>query len=368
MHSPKSKYIICSHLLNNYSGSPLVLSQVVKALNGRGYPVKALIGNKAGQGFLSGLPVTYRYSFYRFKENKLLRLLFLFGAQAHLFFMALFTVRKKDCALIYANTLYSFGVALAGKLKGIPVVYHIHETSLKPPLLKRFLVAVVRLTASKTLFVSRAHRQLEAVKGIPARVLYNCLDSVFYKQAMATPYQFKAPFVVLMVCSLKPYKGVYEFLELARKLENRTAIRFKLVVNANRQELAAWYKEHGLPENLSVFESQQNLVPFYTEAHLVLNLSRPNEVIETFGLTLLEALTFGIPVIAPPVGGPTELVDEGENGYLLSCYKLEKIAEKIIELSQNPELCLQLSSKAREKARQFSPELFERNLLQLINE
>jgi glycosyltransferase involved in cell wall biosynthesis len=171
-----------------------------------------------------------------------------------------------------------------------------------------------------------------------------------------------------MICSLKSYKGVYEFLDLARKLEDRPAIRFKLVVNANRQELAVGFKSEQLPNNLRVFESQQNLVPFYTEAHLVLNLSRPDEWVETFGLTLLEAMTFGIPVIAPPVGGPTELVDEGENGYLISCYELEKIAEKIIELSQNPELCLQLSVKAREKSRQFSPELFERNLLQIINE
>lgn len=363
-----NKYIASTHLLNNYTGSPFVLSQVIEVWEKNNIPVRLFIGNRKGEGFLSSLPVKKHYSFYRFCENKGLRLFYVFAAEVHLFFKILFKVNQKDCRLIYANTLYSFGAAVTGKLKGIPVIYHIHETSLKPPLLKRFLVSVVRLCSTRNVFVSRTHREQEKVNGIVDEVVYNCLESKFFEKAIASSYFSRDIFNVLMVCSLKAYKGINEFVEIAKKLEAKTTIQFTLVLNANKFEIQEYFKETAIPTNITFLESQKDLIPFYKKASLVINLSRPDQWIETFGLTLLEAITFGIPVIAPPVGGPTELVDDGINGYLLSCYETETIANKIVELCENPELCLQLSAKAREKALQFSPELFERNILELINE
>lgn len=365
---PIEPYIVCSHLLNNYTGSPFVLSQVVETLVADGQQVNLYIANKKGDGFLTNLNARYYYSFYKFKQNKILRLFYVMGAEWHLFLKIMVRVKKADCKLIYANTLYSFGAALAGKLRGIKVIYHIHETSLKPALLKQFLVAVARFTSSKNIYVSKCHMQSEHIKGIPSVFIYNCLDKAFYDKALATQYTIKPEFVVLMICSLKDYKGVNEFVQIADALSENPVLRFKLVLNASKNEIDQYFNDFSLPANIAIFDSQKELIPFYTEASLVLNLSRPDQWVETFGLTLLEAMTFGIPVIAPPVGGPTELVAEGENGYLLSCYELEKIAEKIIQLSQNPELCLQLSAKAREKAREYSPDVFKTKILDLINE
>ena len=360
--------IIFSHLLNDYSGSPFVLSQVVNSLLAQNYKIKLFLGNKKRQGFLSGLDVKYTYAFYTFKENKLLRLLFLFGAQFSIFIKIIFTANKRDCKLIYSNTLYSFGAALAGKLKGIKVIYHIHETSLKPKLLKQFLVFIAKKTSSLNIFVSKHHMQLEKIDGIPSIYLYNSINPLFYKEINTNTYNFNKSFVVLMICSLKDFKGIYEFVEIAQKLKNSSYIKFQLVLNAEKTEINKYFIKIKQPNNLQIYASQQNLIPFYKKANLVLNLSHPDKWIETFGLTILEAMTFGVPVIGPTVGGPTELINNGKNGYLISCYETDKIANKIIELSENKELCYKLSKNAKEKAMQFSPSIFKEKIIDIINE
>ena len=64
-------------------------------------------------------------------------------------------------------------------------------------------------------------------------------------------------------------------------------------------------------------------------------------------------MAFGIPVIVPPVGGPTEIVHDREEGYLISSYETEKIAKTIMELSEDEEKCMALSIAARKRVDDF---------------
>ena len=57
------KKIIFIHLLNDYSGSPKVLSQVVNIAKKNGYEFELYTG-KSENGFLSGLASKYNYYFY----------------------------------------------------------------------------------------------------------------------------------------------------------------------------------------------------------------------------------------------------------------------------------------------------------------
>ena len=47
--------------------------------------------------------------------------------------------------------------------------------------------------------------------------------------------------------------------------------------------------------------------------------------VETFGMTILEAMPYGIPAIVPNVGGPLELVQHGYNGYCVDVRNLEEL-------------------------------------------
>lgn len=72
---------------------------------------------------------------------------------------------------------------------------------------------------------------------------------------------------------------------------------------------------------------QEELVHLYQTSLLTLSTSR----YETFGLTLLESIACGTPVMAFDVGGISTIVQNGINGWLLPLLNEEEMAEKITE-------------------------------------
>ena len=79
-----------------------------------------------------------------------------------------------------------------------------------------------------------------------------------------------------------------------------------------------------------------------------------NQAIETFGLTALEAMSAGVPVIVPTVGGIAEMVDDGENGWKIDVANLGRIAEKISEMLNDKELYCRMAKSALEYSKKFS--------------
>ncbi|HNP97900.1 MAG TPA: glycosyltransferase [Bacteroidia bacterium] len=348
---PLKERIVCVHLLNDYSGSPLVLANAIKGFIQKGRPVELYCSSATKEGFLSGLNVKENSFWYRFQENKWKRLIALTSSQIHLFGLLLFRLKKTDT--VYVNTLLPFGAALAARIRGVRVIYHLHETSMNPPVLKWFLKKVVKLTASHVVYVSRFLQEKEPVQGPNAHVVYNALSEEFRSRGRVHQYEIsdKKKFTVLMLCSLKEYKGVNEFVTLARRLH---LVRFELVLNSSKEEIEKYFLAQELPHNLIIFPKQKNVHPFYERAHLVLNLSHPDKWIETFGMTILEGMSYGIPELVPTVGGPVEIVEHGLNGYRIDVHDLDKIEETIRFLSSNRGECLRLSMQARKKAEAFS--------------
>lgn len=72
--------------------------------------------------------------------------------------------------------------------------------------------------------------------------------------------------------------------------------------------------------------SQVELVDHYQSADLTLSTSR----LETFGLTLLESLACGTPVGAFEVGGISDIVQDGVNGFLVAPYDRSEMATRLL--------------------------------------
>ncbi len=362
MNGSKSR-IIAIHLLNDYSGSPLVFSQALSGLQAAGHEV--IIHTSRGRdGFLlkPGLPIVYFP--YAFFPNVMFRLIAFFYSQAYLFFQL--QRYRKDDVIIYINTLLPFGAALAGAWMKKKVVYHVHESYIRPVFFKKFLKFIAAKTADSVLYVSHYLHREENIAGVPGQVVYNALPDEFVQQAGTHRYfPFSgSEFTVLMVCSLKEYKGIPEFIKLARR---HAHFRFELVLNASSSEIHAYFSKTDLPVNLHLFPVQTNLDAFYRRASLVVNLTNPSLCIETFGMTLLEAMCYGVPVIAPPLGGPAELVQSAFNGYAIDVRDEATLDFRLEYLAANPEMMDKLSEGARKTARRFRADAFRREVVSGIH-
>jgi len=74
----------------------------------------------------------------------------------------------------------------------------------------------------------------------------------------------------------------------------------------------------------------------------------------SFGITLLEAMSTGIPVVASSIPGYRQLVDDGETGLLVLPGDVNALAEKIIMLLHDTQLRHILGSNGRRKALRFA--------------
>lgn len=362
-----SNKIVFIHLLNDYSGSPKVLSQVIRAFQRNGIKAELYTG-KSENGFLSNLTVQHNHFFYKRFENKYLTLITYTLSQLILFFKLL-KYRNEDVTF-YINTLLPFGAALAGKFIGKPVIYHIHETSIRPKILKSFLRYIVQKCASKIIFVSRSLQKDEAFPNQKEYTVYNALPEEYRLEADQHKYawRYNGNFNVLMICSLKAYKGVYEFLSIADKCKSRPDISFTLILNAEHSEIDTFFTTIEVSQNIIIVPRQTNLFPYYQKASVVLNLSRVDEWVETFGLTIIEAMAFGIPVIVPPVGGPAEIVRDGVEGYCISSYETNLITQKIIRLSNDETLCHEISAHGKKRCDDFSEIVFEQQIIKVLDD
>ena len=362
MNTTKSK-IVAVHLLNDFSGSPLVFSQALNALKASGHPI-VIHTSEGRSGFLDLVDATKYYFPYQFYSNLFLRLMAFSFSQLFLFFQLL--KYRKENVIIYVNTLLPFGAALASFCMKKQTIYHVHESYIKPVLLKSFLRWVASFTADTIFYVSNYLYQEEKIGNVNSCVLHNVLPQSFVDRAAKNLYtpSNNGKFTVLMVCSFKEYKGVPQFIELANR---HPSLNFELVLNASKEEVCLHFTPQHFPSNLSVFSVQKDLDSFYSRANLVVNLTNPKQCVETFGMTLLEAMSYGIPVIAPTLGGPVELVEETKNGFQIDVHDEAALDFRLSFLAANPEFMQQLSVGARETSKRFGSDKFKNTLIDVFD-
>jgi glycosyltransferase involved in cell wall biosynthesis len=77
---------------------------------------------------------------------------------------------------------------------------------------------------------------------------------------------------------------------------------------------------------------------------------------EGMPMSVLEALAAGLPVIATRVGGIPELVEEGEQGFLIAPGDVEALAGRIVRLAGDAALRRRMGARSRAQAREFELE------------
>src|SRR3954452_19838771 len=173
-------HVVCVHLLNDFSGSPRVLADAIAALRRAGAEVDLFTSDT--DGCLSNTDARTTRFRYRRSKRKWLTLVRFAIAQADLTWLLVRRYRGTR-VVIYVNTLLPFGGAVAGKLIGARVVYHVHETSLRPRWLKAFLSFVARTCATRHVFVSKFVLDAEGFASGDNWCVYNAVPNALAEDA-----------------------------------------------------------------------------------------------------------------------------------------------------------------------------------------
>lgn len=321
------------HLLNDLSGSPKVLSQVVRGVAPACDSIDLHTSGRGDSGALDDcmdIPnVRFHRVAYSFAGHGL-KTIWRFAVANAKGFMSGFKYLFSPKTVFYINTILPVGAALSGRLTGHRVIYHYHENARTKGRPYRTLARVMQWLASDIICVSEYQRNFLA-RDHRVTVVPNALPQEFVDRLLPDADAAFARRTVLMTGSLNEYKGLSEYVALAHRMPQ---LKFVMVVNGTYEHIENFRRNHGLdfPSNLTVYPRQNDMASFYNSASVVLNLTDKTQAVESFGLSVLEALTAGLPVIVPTVGGVATLVEDGINGWHIDASDLDGIVARLTSL------------------------------------
>jgi len=158
----------------------------------------------------------------------------------------------------------------------------------------------------------------------------------------------------LVVSRLSPYKKIDAVIEAFNKLELPLVI-----IGEGQQEK---YLRSVAKENVKImgWQSEEKIAEYYSKAKAFIFAG-----VDDFGMTMVEAMMHGVPVLTLKKGGALEIVEEGKSGEFFASNKPEIIAEcvrRFVEKEKSYDENLIIES-----AKKFSKERFIREFEEYIN-
>ncbi len=160
--------------------------------------------------------------------------------------------------------------------------------------------------------------------------------------------------VVLHVSNFRPIKRVDRVLKVFKGISERMSeARLLMIGDGPEKEKAVnMVKEMGLSDKVKFLPAQRDLKPYLLISSLFLLLSDE----ESFGMSALEAMAGGVPVIATKVGGLPEVIADNQSGFLIEPDNTEEQVSRALLLLQNEHLRRKFSMEARRRAMLFDAE------------
>jgi len=176
--------------------------------------------------------------------------------------------------------------------------------------------------------------------GYESQIAYNGIDVGDFAEL---PGRRSSQPTLLFVGGLERRKGLDYLIEaLPRVAERVPDVRLIVVAKSGFRgtdragTFEAQARRLGVGSRILFRESvdQKTLLSFYSDCDLVVLPSRN----EGWGLSLMEAMACGKPVVATRVGGIPELVRDGVDGLLVDPGDIEQLSSAVVKLLLDPEM------------------------------
>ncbi len=246
--------------------------------------------------------------------------------------------------------------------KKIPVIYEEHQTpdaqfdwwqDFKKSINKAAIVVAVS---------EKSAQALREVCGVtqPIEVAYYMVPDPVEEGWVAGEKFGKNNGSVMVTTNARLYvtKGLTYLLEaIAQVKAVHPSTQFKVYGDGPlRAELLDYAEQLGLDGNqifVGAYTSREELTRIMAQTDIFVMSS----ILEGLPIAMLEAMSYGRPVVVTPVGGIPEAIEDGVNGLLCMPRDPECLARKIGSLIENPALRLKLGCAARKAYEQgpYSP-------------
>jgi glycosyltransferase involved in cell wall biosynthesis len=263
------------------------------------------------------------------------------------------------------------------KLYRIPWIGFAHgyiEVGKKLRLYNR-LDKIILKYADRVVAVSESMKRLlkeAGVKENKIKVIYNAIDETNARptasaESIRVCYGIKNVHKVIgVVGRLSPEKGQVIFLKAFKRLVNvYPDIRAFIVGDGPDKKMLEEYCEvNGLKDKVIFTGYQEDVANFYQ----IFDIMVLPSFTEGLPNAVLEAMLFGVSVIATSVGGVPEIINNS-NGIIVPPDKQDVLADKMIELLKNDELRKSLGQKGKESLYpKFSPSRRAGQIIDLYKE
>jgi len=273
-------------------------------------------------------------------------------------FLAHFRSQQPD--LVHINGALNIGPALAARLAGRPVLWHLNDTLL-PPYLARVFGLGVRALASQVSAAAVAVARYYGLSEENCAILYAPVDRSQFRPASARRRRSgKKPVVLGTVANWNPAKGLDILIPALARIREHWDEPIQLVLAGARLKTQTAYaqKLDQLIESLELTNSIQE-VGFVEKAWTVyqkLDLFVLASRSEACPMVVLEAMACGVPVVATDVGGVRELVMDGPEpacGLVVPPEDPKALSQAILNLLKNSRKRARLGTQGVIRSRKF---------------
>ncbi len=258
--------------------------------------------------------------------------------------------------LLYLNNQPSSNLEgiIASRLSNIPVIQHCRtRTKLEP-----FVVNISNSTLNKIICTSGGVKNDLIIRGInPDKciVVYNGIDS--RTKPSKSPEEIKeklgisndSSIIIGSVSSLLKRKRVDNLIDIISLIKKRSINNIKCIVvgeGPEKKKLLKYVHEKNLQTTI-IFTGFQSDAISYINAMDIFLLTSESEGLPR---VILEAMLMGKPVLAYNIPGPSDLIIDGETGYLISTGDTENFANHLLKLIEDKKLRIEMGKKAKERA------------------
>jgi len=214
------------------------------------------------------------------------------------------------------------------------------------------VTAVSRFLKEKTLTNYYINKDIEVIHNFIDSKLYRPVCNEKFKKHIA-PNNEK---ILIHTSNFRPVKRVGDTIRILEKVKKEIPTKLILIGDGpDRSECERLSRELNLENDVMFLGKQDGLEELLSSADIFLMPSQS----ESFGLSALEAMSCGVPVISSSVGGLPELIVHNKTGYIAEFGDINRMAKYTKELLKNKKKYNSFSKNSRDRAEK----VFEKKLV-----